>query len=243
MHSATYDLDEPFEQLYIRLRTKEGRIYTDEEIAGLPEIDRSHPYFHEWQIRKQSMNKLLAYIMERESASHILEVGCGNGWLSAQLALSTKADITGIDINYVELEQAARTFQHLVNLRFINDDIRENAGIDKKADYVIFAASIQYFPSLKEILTAAMEYLSENGEIHIIDSHFYPKSKIDAARNRTRDYYRAMDADIMTEYYFHHAVEELACFKHTVLYNPNSWKNRFSYFKHPFHWIRIKNNN
>ena len=46
-----------FEKLYIRLRQKEGRIYTDEEVAHLPSIPQHHPHYKEWQIREESSEK------------------------------------------------------------------------------------------------------------------------------------------------------------------------------------------
>ncbi|MEI9943399.1 MAG: hypothetical protein WDN26_04195 [Chitinophagaceae bacterium] len=44
---------------------------------------------------------------------------------------------------------------------------------DRQFDIIIFAAAIQYFPSLAGIINTALDLLKEDGEIHIIDSHFY----------------------------------------------------------------------
>lgn len=229
-----------FEKQYICLRIKEGRLYTDEEVAQLPVIGRSHPLYNEWQIRKQSLSKLLSHISKKGNNPDILEVGCGNGWLSAQLAAHTFGEVWGTDINQTELTQAKRVFSNISNLRFVYGDLRERPFPGKKFSLVIFAASIQYFPSLREILETAQQYLEENGEIHILDAHFYPKAEIDAARQRTKNYYRLMDAGEMTGFYFHHALDELEGFNYTILRDPHSWKNKFSLYKNPFHWITIK---
>ena len=84
-----------FETLYLRVREKEKRIYTDEQTARLPQISQQHPHYKEWLIREQSCNKLLQYIKKKECQLDILEVGCGNGWLSAQLAKAHGVETTG----------------------------------------------------------------------------------------------------------------------------------------------------
>ena len=40
----------------------------------------------------------------------ILDVGCGNGWFSGQLAAIASAKVYALDLNRMELEQAARIF-------------------------------------------------------------------------------------------------------------------------------------
>ena len=47
----TYDPTAAFEQAYIQLREKEGRLYKDEEVAKLPATAGNHCYHHEWEIR------------------------------------------------------------------------------------------------------------------------------------------------------------------------------------------------
>ena len=41
------------------LRQKEGRIFSEKEIAELPLVAASHPHYKEWLIRKRSCSKLL----------------------------------------------------------------------------------------------------------------------------------------------------------------------------------------
>ena len=40
------------ENCYLKIREKEGRIYSDDEVKMLPEIRNSHKYFSEWNIRE-----------------------------------------------------------------------------------------------------------------------------------------------------------------------------------------------
>jgi protein-L-isoaspartate O-methyltransferase len=46
-----------------------------------------HRHYHEWQIRKASSNRLVKYLAKKQKILEILEVGCGNGWLSAKLSV------------------------------------------------------------------------------------------------------------------------------------------------------------
>jgi SAM-dependent methyltransferase len=230
-----------FEKLYARLRQKEGRYYEDDEVSILPVINASHRHYKEWVIRRHSCKALLSYIKQKNNILNILEVGCGNGWLCAQLAKAVDAEVTGIDVNTIELEQAKRVFFRVADLSFIKGSLEVEELKDRKFDLIIFAASIQYFPSLKHIIGLALEHLTLLGEIHIIDSPFYQQHEIEAARQRTKKYYSSMGFEGLTEYYFHHTISELDAFQYKILHHPFSWKNKLSIKKNPFYWISIKN--
>jgi len=232
--------DDIFTSTYTGLRKREGRVYSDAEVLMLPDIDPSHQYYREWQLRKNSCKKLVQYINKKESGLNILEIGCGNGWLSAQLAIETKSNVTGVDINIVELEQAQKLFQQITNLNFIEGDIDATKLSDKKFDLILFAASIQYFESLKNILDKALQHLTPEGEIHIVDSKFYPIHDAVLAQERSHQYYQLLGFPEMSDHYFHHTLEELKAFNYRVLYNPSSWTNKILLKKNPFYWIVIK---
>lgn len=230
-----------FNDLYIALRLKEERIYTEKEIAQLPVIAASHRHYKEWVIRKHSCNKLLRYIKRQGHICNILEVGCGNGWLAAQLSSVTTENVTGIDINTMELQQAGKVFRSIPNLKFIEGDIRSDMLGDEKFDLIVFAASVQYFESLKEIIKIAMGYLTLQGEIHILDTHLYQRKEILSARQRTKKYFADKGFPEMAQFYFHHCIDDLRNFPFFILYNPCSRINKLLFRKNPFHWIVIRN--
>ena len=161
-----------FEDLYLAVRKRERRIYTDEQLRKLPDIDPLHIYAAEWKIRKRSCTRLVNYLAKKRRPLHILEIGCGNGWLSAQMAAIPGAKVTGLDVNQVEISQANRVFQK-DNLEFIYDTFNENTFGDARFDVIVFAASLQYFPSVKMILNQSLALLNPGGEVHIMDTHFY----------------------------------------------------------------------
>lgn len=229
-----------FEQAYIRLRSREGRIYTDKELKALPEIAATHRYANEWEIRKRSALKLQQYFQHKTGSWNILESGCGNGWLSNFLALDRQHTITGTDINETELEQAKRVFGNQPNLHFINGSLDHPELKGKQYDAIVFASSIQYFESLQDVIKRSREILKPGGELHLLDSPFYDQQNVAAARERTIRYFNESGVPAMAAYYFHHSWEELAGLSYTILSKPAS---RFRFFKKnqdPFPWICIQ---
>ena len=116
--SENTDAQPGFEDLYLTVRQKEGRFYTDEQVSQLPDIEEIHPYFHEWQMRARSGGRLINYLQKKNKPLSILEIGCGNGWLSAKMAGLNGALVTGLDANKPEIEQARRVFKNS-SVRFI----------------------------------------------------------------------------------------------------------------------------
>ncbi len=230
-----------FEKKYITVRSIENRLYTDEEVEHLPDIAPDHTHYQEWMSRKKSGRRLVNYLTAKKKRLNILEAGCGNGWLAHLLAGIPGAEGTGLDINFTELQQAARVFNENTHLRFIYGDVCSGILRDLKFDIIVFAASAQYFHSLRKILNVCLRQLKPGGEIHIIDTHFYKSSEIPAAKKRTIDYYTSLGYPEMSDYYFHHDINELHAFNHTVLHNPFSVMNRFLNNRDPFHWVYIKN--
>lgn len=235
-HNAAND----FEKVYLQLREKEGRVYTDEEVAMLPDIAETHRHSGEWKMRKESSRRLVNYLEKKPKALKILEIGCGNGWLSHQLADIDKSMVIGADINFSEIQQAAKVFHNKSNLHFIYNDIASGVFEENHFDVIVFAASIQYFPSLTEIIRESLKLLKPGGEIHIIDSHFYQLSELGAAKQRSLLYFEAAGFPQMVNWYFHHSHDELEQFNYSILYDPNSLFNKFLLNKNPFPWICIK---
>ena len=229
-----------FENLYTQVRKKEGRWYTDNEVAKLPEIQDSHPHHKEWQMRKCSAHQLTQYLISKGSQLNILEAGCGNGWLIARLAKIISGKATGIDVNPVELEQAKRVFGHIKNLQFLQSDISDGIEAGQQFDIIIFAASIQYFASFRQIIQIALQHLLPGGEIHIMDSHFYKKNETEGARVRSRQYYESIGFSEMSHHYYQHCINEVKQFSFKILYNPNFITYRILRNKNPFYWICIQ---
>ncbi len=228
-----------FVEQYFALRDKEGRIYTDEQLSRLPFIEPTHSHAAEWYIRKASAEDLKKYLQD-SGAKTILEVGCGNGWLANWLASIPGISVTAIDVNKTELKQGERVFHRTGNLNFVEGDLRNGILEGKKFDAIVFAASIQYFKNLQDILPVAMQYLNEAGSIHIVDSFFYKNGELDAAKERTRKYFDELGFPLMANFYYHHSIDSIKRFNYRILHNPSQVLNRLINKKKIFPWIMIK---
>lgn len=230
--------NEDFGDLYIDVRYKEKRILSDSQVMFLPDIDENHIHFREWQVRKQSARRLIDYLKAKNKPLNILEIGCGNGWLSSKLHAMKGSKVTGIDINEPEILQAKRLFEQ-DNLEFVCTGFNPGMFNGEKFDVILFAASIQYFSSLKEVLTDALSCLKKNGEIHITDTNFYTITEAGRAAKRSKYYYTMMGFPEMAAHYFHHTINQVREFNYRVLFNPHRLVNKITK-KNPFYWIVIK---
>ncbi|PWT98997.1 MAG: hypothetical protein C5B52_11315 [Bacteroidetes bacterium] len=229
-----------FERLYIKVREKEQRLYSDESLKKLPYVDRHHPHFEEWRSRNNSCKSFIRYLQKYRTPVSILEVGCGNGWLCNQISTMLGTDVTGIDVNRTEIEQAKRVFENDSNLRFYMADLQSECLMAKKFDIILFAASIQYFPSLSKVIDQSQSMLVPGGEIHIIDSFFYEGEGANLAKERTAHYYKSMGVPEMTHHYFHHKYEELSPYSYVILKKPSRPWEKIWGANQVFPWIRIK---
>lgn len=235
------------EQLYLEVRKKENRLYSDEIVKILPDLDSNHALYDEWRIRKKSLQKLLSYLKQKKTQLKILDIGCGNGWISNQLANNLKCQVFALDMNAVELQQGVRVFGNNPYLTFQYGNIFDQNYSEREFDIMLLASSIQYFPDINKLLDRLLELLSASGEIHIIDSPFYKSQEVSAARERSRMYYQQLGFPKMTKHYFHHSMTDLNKFDLKVMYDANSLFQRIAKILikslSPFPWIRIKKSN
>jgi 2-polyprenyl-3-methyl-5-hydroxy-6-metoxy-1,4-benzoquinol methylase len=237
--------DNPSEEIYLKTRKKEGRLYDDSIVKNLPEFPLEHRYYTEWRVRKLSSQKLVNYLSNIKGEKDILDLGCGNGWLSNMLSDIDNSNVLGMDLNTAELEQASKVFLPKNNLLFAYADIFNITLNEYKFDFIILAAMIQYFRDISSLLENLLGKLKDEGEIHIIDSPLYSEKEVSKARERSASYYAELGVPEMKEYYNHHTLREiLANFNAEIFYNPNSSMNRIkrslSKSYSPLYWIRIK---
>jgi 2-polyprenyl-3-methyl-5-hydroxy-6-metoxy-1,4-benzoquinol methylase len=228
-----------FQQQYLSLRRTEGRIFTDNQVSRLPDLPKKHPLQKEWNQRARTAAKFYAYLSGINKKISLLEVGCGNGWFSNYLAKNNQIQVTGMDINLEELDQARRVFKKS-NLAFRYGTFENDNTLLHGFDIILFAASIQYFPSVINVIKASLHHLNPDGEIHILDSHFYNVKEKPAAIERSQQYFNKMAAPLMHSYYFHHCIEDLQAFKYKTL---NIWQlqiEKITGSKQSFPWICIK---
>lgn len=237
--------------LYLKVREKEGRLYSDDVVAKLPLFVKHHVLSNEWQARFSSAERLRKYLSQKNTSLKILDLGCGNGWLPNFLSQDNHT-IIGCDQNKIELKQAARVFLSSAvdgrssagKLSFLETDIFFAPFSKKSFDIILIASAVQYFPDLTKLLNTLFHYLKPNGEIHIVDSAFYANDEIQPAIRRSEEYYSSLGFPEMSKYYFHHRMSTLQKFSAKWLYRPNSYMLRiqkmFGKINSPFPWIVIK---
>lgn len=234
-------IDNEFETTYLKVREKENRIYSDGELRNLPFASDSNPHKKEWELRAKSYLRFERYLKSQNIVMNILDLGCGNGWFCGQLSNSFNLNFYCFDINLTELYQGRRVF-HSEKVIFIYADIFEAALPDNSFDIVIINAAIQYFPDLKNLLNRLLPILTDQGEIHIIDSPIYSENEAIKAKQRTKDYYSEMGFTEMIDNYHHHSWEVFRETDYKILYNPRSIINRLKKViskDSPFPWIKV----
>lgn len=231
------------EKQYLKARINENRIYSDSIVKTLPSINKKYIHYEEWKIRKNSSNKLLSYLSGNKEQKTMLELGCGNGWLSCKLSNIKNSVVIGMDINHLELEQGARVFVK-DNLLFVYANIFDDNLNDLKFDHIILASSLSYFDDLEKLLSRLYFMLNDNGEIHLIDNPAYSAAELESAFQRSTYYYDRLLVPNMSKYYFHHDIlEAVKKYDHEILYDPDSGFNKLRRKilkdNSPFYWIKL----
>lgn len=226
-----------FEQQYLKVREKEKRVLSLEEIRKLPFVPPSSPDQQLWKIRRKSLDRFFSFLSKKHNLS-ILDIGCGNGFFTNTMR-SKGHRVIGVDVNITELRQAASAFPSSGVHWYYADILTDNLP-EAKFDLITFCCSFQYFGDAAELLKRCHELLLPGGEIHIIDSPFYNGKTQSLARKNSEKYYQEMGVGSMSKYYFHHTLEVFKNYNYEVLYQPNKLLNKF--FKDsPFLWIVVKN--
>jgi ubiquinone/menaquinone biosynthesis C-methylase UbiE len=218
---------------YLSLREREGWLYPDDIVRTLPHTGTGIAHASEWKMRARSAARFRNYLAAK-GAARLLEVGCGNGWLSHYLSSLPRVHVTGIDINGPELEQAQRVFKK-ENLCFLETELR--ALYAEPFDVILFAASFQYFANIPAILQEAFKRLRPGGSVHIIDTRFYKNKNRTAASQRSAFYFEQQQAPAMRRYYFHHCLSDLEPYKYKVR-NAAAWRLRRLTGTH-FPWVQL----
>lgn len=222
-----------FEAHYMSTREKEKRLPNDEFVKSLPNVPKDHLHYNEWKLRKKSLKRLQNYLKSRKQHT-LLEIGCGNGWLTQELAPLIH-EIFGLDVTKAELEQAARCKQYS-NSEYICCTDWSLLPMHT-FDIILFSGSFQYFELTLEFWVQLERLLKENGEIHIIDTFFYTNDEADKAKERSKRYFSDLGEESSIHYYHHQMWDELPE-TYKVLFQPNRFLQKLK-SESPFPWIVI----
>ena len=190
--------------------------------GGVGQRDR-----REWQARTTTVELVLETLRSERSSRPVLDLGCGNGWMTVRLGEALESYVVGADVVLGELAAGEHVFGRR-GLAFVAGDVVDARLFKRGAfGWVVMAASIQYFPRLDRLFSAVAELLADEGKLLICDSPFYERHEVVGARTRSTHYYREMGVAAMAEHYHHHAVDELVQRGARWIRRPNSVSERF----------------
>jgi ubiquinone/menaquinone biosynthesis C-methylase UbiE len=230
-------------QMYHSLRTEEGWLYADEIVKDLPDIDRSDPHAPQWEIRKRSLKRLIGYLSLHAPGSTLLDLGCGNGWMANGFARAGFS-VCALDLNDHELQQGARVFEKTSDIEWLSGNIFGNILPLRYFKTIVLASSAQYFPDLRSLIARLSSLLTDDGEIHIIDTPFYSPKHRGEAVERSRQYYAKIGFPAFTSRYHHHTFDEIADYRPEIRVRTNAILNLCrklaGHQAIPFPWIIVR---
>jgi SAM-dependent methyltransferase len=175
---------ERFGEAYALVRASEGRGSGGEaELLGLPYVSAG-PLAKQWQVRARTFDEFLTRVVQplerrSERSLRVLDLGAGNGWLSARLTrrghLSVAVDLR---TDAVDGLAAAGPFRRSLPRMFP----RVAASFEllpfrtRPFDLVLFDASLHYAEALGPTLAEAARVTVPGGCVAILDSPFYRRA-------------------------------------------------------------------
>ena len=120
----------------------------------------------------------------------VLDVGCGSGAITADIAQRTSGKVVGIDFSEHLIELAKKNYAHLSNLSFEVANINDYVS-SEKFDLVIAARTLQWVNNPAEVVQKMVSLLKKGGKISIND---YNHTKIEwspAPPKSMLDFYEA----------------------------------------------------
>ncbi len=183
-----------FREAYADLRAREGRgSGGEEELRALPYV-LDGPLAQQWGVRARTFDAFVACILLPLERTHshplrILDLGAGNGWLSARVTsrghLSVALDIRTDNVDGLG---AAGPYARILRRMFPRVAASfENVPLRKCSfDLVVFDASLHYARDLTTALTEAVRVLAHGGSLAILDSPFYRRAESGEAMAREK---------------------------------------------------------
>ena len=192
-----------FGEAYARLRALEGRGGGGEaELTALPYLAEG-PLARQWGVRARTFDAFLARVvvpLERSLGRplRILDLGAGNGWLSARMTQRGHAAVAlDMRTDSVDGLGAARPFARSLPRMFpcVAASFEAIPLGRRLFDVALFDASLHYARDLAATLAEAAAVVASGGRLAILDSPFYRRPEsgetmVAEKRRTTRERYR-----------------------------------------------------
>lgn len=120
----------------------------------------------------------------------VLDVGCGSGAITADIAQRTYGKVIGIDFSEHLIELAQKNYAHLTNLSFEVANINDYISAEK-FDLVIAARTLQWVNNPAEVVQKMVALLKKGGKISINDYNHTKVEWLPAPPKSMLDFYEA----------------------------------------------------
>lgn len=136
---------------------------------------------------ENSYSSLLELLKDGRS---VLDVGCGSGAITADIAQRISGKVVGIDLSEHLIELAQKNFAHISNLSFEVDNINDFIS-EEKFDLVIAARTLQWVSNPAEVVQKMVGLLKKGGKISINDYNHLKVEWSPAPPKSMLDFYEA----------------------------------------------------
>jgi 2-polyprenyl-3-methyl-5-hydroxy-6-metoxy-1,4-benzoquinol methylase len=142
-------------------------------VAQYKDNNFRHFYLDTWGINYVSTIEFLLGKVRSESHESIVDIGCGDGRFSRELALAdTDCQVTGIDYSKKAIGLASAMNSDIENLTFKSADIAGPHGLER-VDSVILMEVFEHIPlsDTEKFMSGVRGLLKEGGTLHLTVPH------------------------------------------------------------------------
>lgn len=103
--------------------------------------------------------------VDLKNKKNILDVGCGTGAVTLDIAQSTSGQVTGIDIDSEKLAEARRVLSNIPNIKLIEADVLNLPFEDESFDLVLFNVVLIYIKDQPKALNEMYRVTEKGGHV------------------------------------------------------------------------------
>jgi len=108
------------------------------------------------------LERLLQYVDFKEKQK-FLEIGCGNGAACKHIAKKYGLNVTGVDVDPEQIQNAVKDIEKIQNIQFFEGDSANLKFNDSEYDIVYSSGVLHHINNWKEVLTEINRVLKQNG--------------------------------------------------------------------------------
>lgn len=114
--------------------------------------------------------KLFAHLIQPKKGGKTLDLGCGTGEFSYELA-ELGLDVKGIDISKQSIEYCKAKYEKTIH--FEVQDIEETTFENETFDILFYGGILHHFPKRERVFKEAYRILKKNGRLFAFDPNYY----------------------------------------------------------------------